>query len=459
MFLAMGVGILTTYPEIAGIAGLEGLLVYSITSALPIMIFAFLGPIIRRKCPDGFVLTEWVFQRFGVVTGLYLSAFTILTMYLYMVGELTALQTCVESLTGVSVTPVLITECIVTSIYTCIGGFKVSFITDNIQGVMVLLLLIICSCAMGTKIDVNHDIIEKSGYLKSNKLGGQLIYILLVAIATNDCFLSGFWLRTFASRTDRDLLIGTSIASFVIFVFLFLIGFTGLLAVWGGYLESYSDNASNSFFIILSTMPGWVIGFVLVFCVILSTATFDSLQSAMVSSISNDLSRNKLPIVYIRVVVIIVMVPVIVVALKGADILQIYLIADLVSSSVIPILLLGLSDKFWFLTGWEVVGGGLGGLLGVFIFGTIYLGNARDGGRLLLLWDGLYVDNWSAFGAFVVAPFGGLLVGFIILAFRYCVLWIISEEKIFEGFKRPSPVLDKQSSEPEIVAAIDNYTT
>lgn len=108
-----------TYPELATIAGVQGVVVYALTSALPLLIFAALGPIIRRKCPEGFVLTEWVRQRYGVVTALWLSFLTLVTMFLYMVSELSAVGQAVNSLTGLDMLPILIVECIVTTIYTC----------------------------------------------------------------------------------------------------------------------------------------------------------------------------------------------------------------------------------------------------------------------------------------------------------------------------------------------------
>lgn len=83
------------------------------------LIFAALGPIIRRKCPEGFVLTEWTRQRYGIVTALYLSAMTMLTLFLYMVSELSAIGQVVNLLTGINGLPVLIVECVVTTIYTC----------------------------------------------------------------------------------------------------------------------------------------------------------------------------------------------------------------------------------------------------------------------------------------------------------------------------------------------------
>jgi hypothetical protein len=50
---------------------------------------------------------------------------------------------------------------------------------------------------------------------KPTLLGWQLLYILPIAILTNDFFLSNFWIRTFASKTDKDLWIGVSIAAIV----------------------------------------------------------------------------------------------------------------------------------------------------------------------------------------------------------------------------------------------------
>jgi hypothetical protein len=76
MTTALGSSILFAYPQIATIAGLQGVIVYALSSSLPLLIFGYLGPIIRRKCPDGFVLTEWTRQRYGVITALYLSVLT-----------------------------------------------------------------------------------------------------------------------------------------------------------------------------------------------------------------------------------------------------------------------------------------------------------------------------------------------------------------------------------------------
>lgn len=441
----MGCGILTTYPQIAAICGLQGVLVYAISSALPIMLFAFAGPAIRKRCPEGFVLTEWVRQRFGVLSCLYLSFFTIATMFLYMVAELSAIQLAVKSMTGMDALPVLIVECAITAIYTSVGGFHISFVTDNIQGIMIVLLLVVCSISMGLHIKINPDLVHSTGLLGSSTLGWQLVYILPVAIATNDCFLSGFWLRTFASRSDKDLYWACTIATVVIFIFLILISFTGLLAAWSGIWDPVTDpdDGANTFFLILVQMPGWVIGFVLVFTVSLSTAAFDSLISAMASSISNDIFHNKLKIIYVRGIVLLLIAPSIAVALKAPNILNIYLISDLISAAVVPVLFLGLSKRFYFITAWELIISGLGGIFSVFIFGAIYYDDAYKGAQLMILEpQGIYADDWSAFGAFVAAPFGGFVWGAITLLVRVSVLYTVAKVKgtPFTALERPAHV-------------------
>lgn len=429
---ALGCGVFAAYPQIANISGLHGLLVYAITGALPMFIFAYLGPVIRKKTPNGFLLTEWVFHRFGLICGWYLSACTILTVYLFLVSEVSSLKFCIETMTGVKAIAVVIIEAAVTTIYTSVGGFNISFMTDSVQVSIVFILLIIVSCAMGSYIEIDRSKIGPSGLLKENKLGWQLIYILTIAIFTNDFFMSGFWLRTFASRSDRDLKIGCTIASVILFVFVTIIGVTGFIATWAGLLDVNDINSGSAFYMLLAQLPRWVMGFTLVFIIVLSTCTFDSLQSALVSTISNDVFRNRLPILWVRGIVLLIMFPVVVVGLIAEDVLMIYMIVDLLSSSVIPVLMVGFfpnMNKYW--TTWEVIGGGLGGLLATFIFGTIYYHSAKEGGRLLLIWNGLYVDDWSTFGAFVTAPVGGFVASGLIMCVRLFLLKMYKKNNSF----------------------------
>ncbi|KAF3068873.1 hypothetical protein CFAM422_007684 [Trichoderma lentiforme] len=437
---ALGSGILFSYPELATIAGVQGVVVYALASALPLLIFALLGPMIRRKCPDGFVLTEWTRNRYGTVAMLYLSFMTLVTLFLYMVAELSAVGQVVNALTGLDGLPVIIVECVVTTIYTSLGGFRISFLTDVIQGAMVVGLIIIATITIGVKAEIDRDLIDSSGLTKASLVGWQLVYILPVAVLTNDFFLSNFWLRTFSSKTDKDLWVGISVATVAVLCILTLVGATGLIAAWTGAWPGDDDiDGSLAFFALLEQLPSWVVGIVLVMVVSLSVSAFDSLQSAMISSASNDLFRNKLNIWIIRVLVVLVIIPTVVIALKAPSILQIFLISDLASAATIPVLCIGLIDSFYWWRGFEVVVGGLGGILTVFIYGAIYYGDAKSGGELILLEQGLYAGDWGAFGAFVAAPVGGIIWGFIALALRLAVQFTLAKSRgeRFDALDRP----------------------
>lgn len=476
---ALGSGILFAYPQLATITGVQGVVIYALSSAAPLLIFAWLAPIIRRKCPEGFVLTEWTRQRYGLITAIYLSFLTLATMFLYMTAELSALGQIMTALTGMDGLPMVVVQCVVTTIYTCkcsecklkcaslttrklledsrslssritsrdrwlLGSVSHLIPSSNALSTYIYWQtpVILATITIGANTKIDKSLVDSSPLLQPSLLGWQLLYILPVALLTNTFFLSNFWIRAFASKTDRDLWIGVPIAALTVLCILTLVGVTGLVATWSGAFDPANpkQDGSIAFFLLLGNLPAWTVGIVLVMVVSLSTAAFDSFQSAMVSTASNDLFRNRLNIWLIRLLVVLLIFPVVVIALRAPSVLQIYLISDLVSASTIPVLILGLMDRFYWWRGFEVVVGGLGGLLTVFIFGTVYYGDALKGAKLLLLQDGLYADDWSVFGAFVAAPVGGLLWAAGALGVR--LSYRLAEAKIkgtrFDALDRPA---------------------
>lgn len=368
-------------------------------------------------------------------------------------AELSALQQVVNLLTGLDGLPAVIVQCAITTIYTAAGGFRVSFVTDNIQGAMVLLFIFIGLISIGVTVDIDRSLIAESNYLEANLLGWQLLYILPVAILTNDFFLSGFWMRAFAAKTDKDLWVGVSIAAVVVVIVATVIGVAGLLAGWSGVLGMPPVPTGIELFNLLEQLPAWVVGVILVMVVTLSTAAFDSLQSALISTGSNDLFRNKLNIWIIRAIVVIVIVPTVIVALRSPSVLQIYLISDLISASIIPCLVIGLSSRAYFWRGFEVVAGGIGGILSVFFFGLVYYdGDVSRAGNLLILTEGLYASDWSAFGAFVAAPVGGILFAIAAFVGRIGVLWTMAK---VGGYRFTA--LDRQSAPDAAFDATDRH--
>lgn len=108
-----------------------------------------------------------------------------------MISELTSISAVVNSLAGLNGLPATIVEVVVTLIYTAVGGLRTSLITDNIQGVLIIALLVICAVAIGVEVDVDTSLVGPSKLLEESRLGWQLILILTVAVCFNDYFLSG----------------------------------------------------------------------------------------------------------------------------------------------------------------------------------------------------------------------------------------------------------------------------
>ena len=101
--------------------------------------------------------------------------------------------------------------------------------------------------------------------------------------------------------------------------------------------------------------------------------------------------------------------------------------------------------------------GGLGGYLTVFIFGTIYYGDAYDGANVLILTNGFYADDWSCFGAFVAAPVGGLLFCAASTILRHAILALT--HRVF-GKGQQSSVQSLDSSEaPNTAAYVETPTS
>ena len=366
----LGAGLQLTYPEVA-VYGLQPLLTYSLAASLPLLTFPPLAAQLRKKCPEGFVLTEFIRVRFGVIAGLFLSLCSVVTLYVFMLSEISSIYQVIQSLTGFEGTEVLIPvviEIIVTILYTAWGGFKTSLVTDTIQAAVFIILVIICTIAVGVNVEIDASLIQQNdSLLHQSQLGWQLLYILPVAILFNNYFLSSYWQRCYAAKTQKDLSIGCALAALLIFCLTFLVGFSGLIASWSNvYPGPNNENEDQSsvvlFLLINKFCPPWISGFMLVLSITLSCAAYDTLQTALVATVSNDVFRNKINIWWIRLILVVnaaVIAPV--ATNKVNDVLILYLIADLVSAAVMPSMLLGFTDKLYFLNGFDVVVGGLGG--------------------------------------------------------------------------------------------------
>ncbi|WFC99422.1 hypothetical protein MYAM1_002166 [Malassezia yamatoensis] len=443
----MSSSLLESYPQLALIpnAGVLGLAAYCFATIAPVWAFGLFGPLIRRMCPDGFTLSEFIRRRYGWPIGVFSALVFIGFMFCFMIVELNTYGSILYTLQpnlGASVQwvgPLIIA--ITTTIYTAYGGFKASLWTDNFNAICVLVLIIIAGAMIGTRLDIDHDLIESSGLLRAQKLGGELWYILPVSIVFSQMFNQGFWQRAFASKNNQSLYLSVALASIPLFGICFVVGMAGPVAQWAGIQQPPTDDDDGSYalFYILGNMPNWVTGIVLALTGVLSSSAYDTFQSAQISVIQSDLFLGRVNIWWCRMVLLLLNVPCVALAAINIDILQVFVVADLAGLAIIPAVFLGLIPSFYYYRGIDVFVGGCGGFLTLFVFGTIYYhGDAKQGGALIGLPDGLYVDDYSVLGAFFAAPLGG--IGF---ALGSCAVRILACYLFAKATKRPFTALDK----------------
>ena len=444
----MSGSLLQGYPQLTLIpdAGMLGISAYSFATIAPLWVFAFLGPYIRRVAPDGFTLSEFIRRRYGWPIGVLSALVFVAFMFCFMWVELNTYGSVVNTIGGVHpiVAPLIIA--ITTTIYTAYGGFKASLWTDNVNAVVVVVFVIIAAAAIGTKLDVSiggHEWPRRMDHvlLEGHSLGGQLWYILTVAIVFSQMFNQGFWQRAFASRTNAGLYMSVALATIPLFAIVFLVGTSGAVAQWAGLQcpidqgtqmaipcsrndhNPDGDDGSFALFRILSAMPNWVQGLVLVLAGVLSSSAYDTFQSAQISVIQNDLFLGRVNIWWCRVVLVLINVPCVALASYDIDILQVFVVADLIGLAVIPCVFLGLPRRMYAFSGIDIVVGGCGGFLTIWVFGAIFYHDPVKGASLFSLPDGLYVSDYSVLGAFFAAPLGCIGFALASCALRLGILW------------------------------------
>jgi Na+/proline symporter len=409
----MSSSLLFAYPQIGVIpdAGLLGLFAYTFATVVPIFVFAFLGVYMRKTCPDGFTFTEYVRRRFGWPVGCLLSLIFVAFMLCFMITELNTYGSVVSLLGGVNPTISAVVVAVITFIYTAYGGFRASLYTDNVNAAVIIIFVIIAAGAIGGEITISKDRIDQSGILTPHALGGQLWYILTVAIVFSQMFNQGFWQRAFAAKSNRTLWYSVLIAAGPLFAIVFFIGFCGPIAQWAGLFDGVTDqdDGSTTFFYIIQTLPTWVSGIVIVLSGLLTSSAYDTYQSAQITTIYNDVFLGRINIWWCRLALLCLNIPAVALAVTNIDILQVFLVADLGAAAVLPAPLLGLIPQLHFINGFDAFVGALGGYFTTFIFGLIYYhGDVHAAGNLLGLSNGLYIggDDYSVLGAFIAAPLG-----------------------------------------------------
>lgn len=264
-------------------------------------------------------------------------------MSIALVAEFTAIGSLFQDYVGVNSLIIIIIMAAITILYTSTGGLMVSIITDQWQAIFSVVLLVVASIflAVQFRFPLTTPLPENLG---PNEFGYSSIASMPLSLLTAAIFSEAVWQRVWASESKRTLIMGGSIAFALTTCVVFLFGFFGFLGAWAG-LSPLDETGNLSFFVpFAAASPGgrhdtWIQVILVILTAVMNESAIDSLQNAIVATFTSNFLMEK-PVWVSQVLVVVLNIPIVVVATQNFNLLNIFFVANiLTSTSALPLML------------------------------------------------------------------------------------------------------------------------
>ena len=372
----MGIWILFGPSENGYYGGFWDVVGYAVSAATPFLLLAYIGPMIRERLPSGVTLADYVRIRLGRPMQVYVGLISVLYMFTFLFAEFTAIGKAMDTLTEMEPLIPMAMVGIVTAGYISQGGLPASLATDRVQAwtimflVVTLLLVLfggdisglIADAKAYTPEDIEWDWYHGSMSDMSTIKSG---IALVVAITAAEMFSQGNWQRAWASESNEALTKGAWLAAGLVLPLVFVMGVLGTVVAGLGAV----DDPSAAFFYLIEDAGVLFIAAFIVLAIALVCSSVDTLQNAVVASISRDLSDGSMNLQNARYLTIsLIPIAIILATNVGASsVFQIFLFADLLAAATVMPVLLSLWGE---VSARGALLGAVCGLLSVVAYGT-----------------------------------------------------------------------------------------
>ena len=349
----MGIWILFGPSEVGYYGGFWDVVGYAVSAATPFLLLAYVGPMIRDRLPLGVTLADYVRIRLGRPMQVYVGLISVLYMFTFLFAEFTAIGKAMETLSEIEPLIPMGLVGIVTAAYISQGGLPASLATDRVQAWTIMFLVVALLLALFGG-DINGLIADAKAYNPEDSWSiGSMSYMdsfesglaLVVAITAAEMFSQGNWQRAWASESDEALTKGAWLAAGLVLPLVFIMGVLGTVVAGQGAV----DDPSAAFFYLIEDAGTLFVAAFIVLAVALVCSSVDTLQNAIVASISGDLSDNTMSLQNARFLTI-GLIPIAIYLATGPTIggftfdalgvFEIFLFADLLAAAtVMPVLL------------------------------------------------------------------------------------------------------------------------
>ena len=335
-FLASGAGawILFAPPEVGAFVGPIGVAGYALGAGAPFLVYALVGPRIRRLAPHGHGLTAFLRQRYGPGFHAYVVVLSMLYMITFVTAELTAAGAVTGLLSGIPPWVTVTLVAAATLLYTTWGGLRASLSTDRWQAVLLVVLL------LGAAFAASAALPDSARAAVPNAGGWGAAATLIIAVTAANLFHQGYWQRVWSAVSDRALARGAVAGAAVSAL---VIGLTGMLGLSAAQVGLPLGEPPAPLFALFGVGPAWLAPVVLVLALTLVASSVDTLQNGLAALVGSE--RPSLSLGAARWLTVLLMVPAIAVALQGYSVLRVLLVADLLCATAVVPALAGLGSR------------------------------------------------------------------------------------------------------------------
>ena len=369
----MGIWILFGPSENGYYGGFWDVVGYAVSAATPFLLLAYVGPMIRERLPSGVTLADYVRIRLGRPMQVYVGLISVLYMFTFLFAEFTAIGKAMDTLSDMEPLIPMAMVGIVTAAYISQGGLPASLATDRVQAWTIMFLVVALLLVLFGG-DFNGLIADAKAYNPEDSWSiGSMSYMdsfqsglaLVVAITAAEMFSQGNWQRAWASESDEALIKGAWLAAGLVLPLVFVMGVLGTVVAGQGAV----DDPSAAFFYLIEDAGVLFIAAFIVLAIALVCSSVDTLQNAVVASISRDLSDGSMNLQNARYLTIsLIPIAIILATNVGASsVFQIFLFADLLAAATVMPVLLSLWGE---VSARGALLGAVCGLLSVVAYGT-----------------------------------------------------------------------------------------
>ncbi|KYF47395.1 transporter, solute:sodium symporter (SSS) family protein [Toxoplasma gondii ARI] len=382
-FFSSGVGTWIFYcpPQLSSLYGVWPVVLYAVAIALPLWILMYAGPIVREEMQRhvAFGLTDYVHRRFGRSMQIVTAVVSFFSTVMAMAGELAFLAAAAQTLApSFPRLAVILSVAMVTFTYTAFLGTNASLETDNLQGILLPLLLLIVPICAFMHSQVSQDAWKAAATWTAEGASSGVLMVLSCCPAY--AMDQGMWQRVMTGSGSREVRFGLFGGSLLVLMTVSLLGVTGIVAratavtleTQGFTVDEDSLVAAPFFFLILPSLSRGLVAVVFVLAVILTVGSVDTFQSALPSLVAGELNTKGVSFDWALLVSFIANFPAVLLAYHWTEsFIQLLLIGNLLTAAIFPPIFLGLWKRT---TALGSVVGSIAGVASIFFSGLLFTG-------------------------------------------------------------------------------------